>query len=680
MRRILMMGAAASVLLGACATMPGGHVDASPELGAWGIDLAQVDATVDPGDDFFRYVNGVWLDTFEIPADRTNYGSFTVLAERAEVQVRAIIEDAAAADAPSGSSEQKIGDLFNSFMDVDAIEAAGLAPIQDGLDDIAAASTHDDVVRLFARSDFASGGFINAFVGVDSKNTGFNITYMGQGGLGLPDRDYYLEDNERYTTIRAAYVEHMAAMFTLAGIEGGADKAQAILALETRMAGAHWERARRRDRDQTYNLMSVDELMAYAPGVDWRMALDATGLSGAESVVLREKDAIPQLAEIFTDTPVSTWRDYMTFNALSNYASYLPAAFDEEDFAFYGATLRGQPEQRERWKRGVSVVNGNIGFEVGQVYVARHFPPEAKAEMELLVANLRTALSARIDTLDWMTDETKVEAHAKLEAFTPKIGYPDVWEDYSALDIVPGDLIGNIRRSQVWQWADNIAKLDQPVDDTEWGMTPQTVNAYYSPPRNEIVFPAAILQAPFFDLNADDAVNYGGIGAVIGHEIGHGFDDQGRKSDGDGTLRDWWTDADAAAFELKTDALGAQYGAYEPVEGYTLNPELTMGENLGDLGGMNMALEAYSLSLDGEDADVLDGYSGEQRFFMAWAQVWRRKYREEELINRIATDPHSPSEYRTNGVVRNMAEWYEAFGVETDDELYLPEDERVSVW
>jgi len=676
-----MMGAAASVLLGACATMPGSHVDAAPELGAWGIDLAQVDATVDPGDDFFRYVNGVWLDTFEIPADRTNYGSFTVLAERAEVQVRAIIEDAAAADAPSGSSEQKIGDLFNGFMDVDAIEAAGLDPIQDGLDDITAATTHDDVLRLFSRSDFRTGGFVGAFVGVDSKNTGFNITYMGQGRLGLPDRDYYLdENNERYTTIRAAYVEHMASMFTLAGIEGGADKAQAILALETRMAGAHWERARRRDRDQTYNQMSVDELMTYAPGVDWRMVLDASGLSGAESVVLREKDAIPQLAAIFADTPVATWRDYMTFNALSNYADFLPAAFDEENFAFFGNTLSGQPEQRDRWKRGVAVVNDNIGFEVGQVYVARHFSPEAKAEMELLVANLRTALSARIETLDWMTDETKVEAHAKLEAFTPKIGYPDVWEDYAALDILPGDIIGNIRRSQVWEWADNIAKLDQPVDDTEWGMTPQTVNAYYSPSRNEIVFPAAILQAPFFDLNADDAVNYGGIGAVIGHEIGHGFDDQGRKSDGDGMLRDWWTDADAAAFELKTDALGAQYGAYEPVEGYTLNPELTMGENLGDLGGMNMALEAYNLSLNGDDAEVLDGYSGEQRFFMAWAQVWRRKYREEELINRIATDPHSPSEYRTNGVVRNMAEWYEAFGVETDDELYLPEDERVSVW
>jgi len=630
--------------------------------------------------DFFRYVNGVWLDTFEIPADRTNYGSFTVLADRAEIQVRAIIEDAAAADAPMGSSEQKIGDLFNSYMDVDAIEAAGLDPIQDGLDDIAAASTHDDVLRLFSRADFATGGFVNAFVGVDSKNTGFNITYMGQGGLGLPDRDYYLEDNERFLTIRAAYVEHMAAMFTLAGIDGGADRAQAILALETRMAGAHWERARRRDRDLTYNPMTVDELAVYAPGVDWRMALDASGLSGAETVVLRENDAIPQLAAIFAETPVSTWRDYMTFNALSNYANFLPAAFDEEDFAFFGTTLRGQPEQRERWKRGVAVVNGNIGFEVGQVYVARHFSPEAKAAMEVLVANLRVALSARIDELDWMTDETKLEAHAKLDAFTPKIGYPDVWEDYSALNIVAGDLIGNIRRSQVWQWEDNTAKLDQPVDPTEWGMTPQRVNAYYSPPRNEIVFPAAILQAPFFDLNADDAVNYGGIGAVIGHEIGHGFDDQGRKSDGDGMLRDWWTEADAAAFELKTDALGAQYGAYEPVPGHMLNPQLTMGENLGDLGGMNMALEAYSLSLDGGEAEVLDGYTGEQRFFMAWAQVWRRKYREEELINRIATDPHSPSEYRTNGVVRNMAEWYEAFGVEADDELYLPEDERVSVW
>jgi predicted metalloendopeptidase len=446
------------------------------------------------------------------------------------------------------------------------------------------------------------------------------------------------------------------------------------------MAEAHWERARRRDREATYNLMTLRELARYAPGLNWRLLFDEAGLADVEEIVAEEKDAFPKLARIFADTPVATWRDYLTFHVLSVHAAYLPAAFEEENFDFFQRTLNGQPMQRARWRRGVDLVSGAIGFEVGKVYVQRHFPSEAKAEMEELVDNLKAALAARLDAIDWMTEETKAEARDKLAGFTAKIGYPEEWEDYSALVVRRDDLIGNVRRVNEWAWNDQVAKLGAPIDPHEWLMTPQTVNAYYSPNRNEIVFPAAILQAPFFDPNADDAVNYGAIGAVIGHEIGHGFDDQGRKSDGRGMLRDWWTETDVAAFDTKAGALGAQYASYEPLPGHRLNAELTMGENIGDLGGLSMALEAYRMTFGGQPAPMLDGFTGDQRFFLSWAQIWRRKYRDEELINRISTDPHSPSEFRTNGVVRNMDAWYEAFGVEPGSALYLPPDHRVTIW
>ena len=594
--------------------------------------------------------------------------------------MRDIIEDAAAANAADGAPEQKIGDLYASFMETDAIEAAGLAPIEDGLDAIAAAQTHADILAIMARPDLASNGPVGGAVDIDSKNPERYVFYITHAGLGLPDRDYYLDDAERFASIRDAYADHIAALLALAGFDDTEDRAARIVALETAMAETHWERARRRDRDLTYNLTTIDALADYAPGIDWRLLFDEAGLADVDEVVVRERDAFPALAAVFAETDVATWRDYLTFHVLSAHAEYLPAAFDDENFAFFGRTLTGQPEQRERWRRGVDLVNDVIGFEVGKVYVERHFPPGAKTEMEVLVDNLKTAFAQRLDQLDWMTDETKEEARAKLAGFGTKIGYPDEWEDYSALAIRRDDLIGNMRRANVWAWNDQIEKLDGPIDHTEWFMTPQTVNAYYSPNRNEIVFPAAILQAPFFDLGADPAVNYGAIGAVIGHEIGHGFDDQGRKSDGAGVLRDWWTAADADAFQLKTDALGGQYGAYEPLPGHRIDPLLTMGENIGDLGGVTMALEAYRMSLDGAPAPVIDGFTGEQRFFMAWAQVWRRKYRDEELINRISTDPHSPSAYRTNGVVRNIDAWYEAFDVGPDDDLYLPPGSRVSIW
>jgi predicted metalloendopeptidase len=670
---------AALFVYAACASARD-NTASSAEIAPWGVDLSYFDPLVAPGDDFYRHVNGRWLRSFTIPEDRTNYGSFSALADRAERQVLEIIEDAAAARAPRGSSEQKIGDLYTSFMDDAAVEALGLAPLQDVLDEVAVARTHADILRFLARSDVATNGPIAVNVDVDFRNPSRYVLYMSHAGLGLPDRDYYLADSARFGEVRAAYEQHIADMLGLAGIPDGAAKAQAIVGLETRIAEAHWERARRRDREATYNLMTIDELAAYAPGLDWRLLFDEAGLAEVDELVAREKDSFPKLAAIFGETPVEVWRDLLTFRVLSVHAPYLPEAFESEDFAFFGRTLTGQPEQRARWRRGVSFVGDSIGFEVGKIYVERHFPPEAKAEMEILVDNLTAAFAARLDRLEWMTEETKDEARDKLASFTTKIGYPDEWEDYSALEVTRDDLIGNLRRVRTWAWNDMIGRLGQPIDEHEWLMTPQTVNAYYSPNRNEIVFPAAILQAPFFDPNADDAVNYGAIGAVIGHEIGHGFDDEGRKSDGRGVLRDWWTETDAEAFEARAESLGRQYSAYEPMPGHTLNAELTMGENIGDLGGVTMALEAYRVSLGGQTAPVLDGYTGEQRFFLSWAQVWRRLYRAEELLNRLSTDPHSPSEFRTNGVVRNIDAWYDAFDVGPGSALYLEPGLRVSIW
>lgn len=655
-------------------------VPANPELGSFGVELEQMDTAVKPGDDFYRYVNGKWLDSFEIPADRSRYGSFTVLAERSESQVKAIIEEAAAQGGAAGSPEQKVGDLFASFMDTEAIEAAGLAPIQYDLDKINAAASHEDVALLFAAPDMQAGGLFGGGVNVDSKNPTQYALSAGHAGLGLPDRDYYLKDDQRFSDIRAAYLTYIEELLTLAGIEGGADKAAAIMALETKLAEVHWERKDRRNRDLTYNKMTIAELEGFAPEYPWQASYDAAGLSAAESVIVREKSAFPKISKIFAETSIADWQAFMTFKTLSNYSGQLPAAYDDLTFGFYGKTLRGQPEQRDRWKRGVGMVNGTLGEAVGQVYVKKHFPEDSKRKMVELVENLRTAVGQHIDGLEWMSADTKAEAHAKLAAFTPKIGYTDKWKDYSAMEIKRDDLVGNVRAGNVWGWNDNISKLGGPIDKTEWFMNPQTVNAYYSPTRNEIVFPAAILQAPFFDPNADPAVNYGGIGAVIGHEMGHGFDDQGRKSDGTGALRDWWTEEDAKAFDERAAMLGAQYDQYEPIEGHNVKGDLTMGENIGDLGGISFALSAYKLSLKGKEAPVIDGFTGDQRLFLSWAQIWRGKIRDEALINQVATDPHSPGQYRSNGVVRNIDAWYSAFDVKEGDAMYLPPEERVRIW
>ncbi len=691
MKNILLSGAAA-LALAACGenttqssetakaddTAKTAAVSAAPELGAWGVETDNIDPAVDPGDDFYQYAGGKWLDSFEIPDEFSSYGAFTVLFERSETRVRKIIEDAASGEAADGSIEKKIGDYFASFVDVDAINAKGLDPIAGDLARVAALENHEDIARLMADPALGANAFFGAFVGVDSKQPDRYIVYVGQSGLGLPNRDYYLD--EKFAEKRMKYKDYIAEMLTLAGVEDAGAKAQAIYDVELRMAEVHWEPAKRRNRDLTYNLKTTNELAAYAPGAPWQAILDASGLNAQTEFVIREDDAIQNLAAIFGETPVATWRDYIQFHLLRSNAGALPSAFDEATFAFFGTELRGTPKQRERWKRGVAAVNGALGEAVGQVYVDQYFPPESKIQMEALVANLRLALDERLNTLPWMSEETKVAAHEKLEMFTPKIGYPEKWEDYADFAVTRGDAYGNTKSANAFGWNDQISKLGGPIDKTEWGMNPQRVNAYYSPTRNEIVFPAAILQAPFFDPNADAAVNYGGIGAVIGHEIGHGFDDQGRKSDGTGLLRDWWTEADTKSFQKLTDALGAQYATYEPIEGFPINPDLTMGENIGDIGGLAMAYHAYKLSLNGAEAPEIGGYTGDQRFFLAWAQVWKRKAREEAIKNQIATDPHSPAQYRVNGVVRNMDAWYEAFDITEGDDLYLPPEERVQIW
>ena len=691
MKKRLLAAAISSWLLIACGSQNDGQnveiaaakqTGPKAELGEWGITLADIDQTTKAGDDFYQYVNGKWVDSFQIPDEFSSYGSFTVLVERSETRVREIIENAANdPNKTPGSNAQKVGDFFASYLDVEAINAAGLTPIAQDLARIDEASTHDDIARLMADPALGASAIIGAWVDVDSGNPSEYILYITQDGLGLPNKTYYTD--LKFADKKALYNDYIAQILTLAGIGDRTvidAEAQSILALEDEIAQAHWAPAKRRNRDLTYNKKTLAELERFAPGAPWALMFEAAGISDLDTLIVREDDALKKLAKIFGNTPVETWQAYLRFHLLSNNASILPSAFDEAHFSFYGTELRGTPKQKIRWKRAVGAVNGALGEAVGAIYVDQYFPQSSKDQMQELVANLRKTLDLRLDDLAWMSDATKIEAHAKLEKFTTKIGYPEKWQDYAALTIKAGDAYGNAKRARAFAWQDMISKLGGEIDRTQWFMTPQTVNAYYSPNRNEIVFPAAILQAPFFDPHADAAVNYGGIGAVIGHEIGHGFDDQGRKSDGDGLLRDWWSDEDAANFQKLADRLGAQYGEYEPVPGFKLRPDLTMGENIGDLGGVSMAYHAYKLSLNGEEAPIIDGLTGDQRFFMAWAQVWKRVVREERLKNQIETGPHSPAKYRVNGVVRNMDAWYKAFDVKEGDAMYLPPEARVEIW
>ncbi len=670
--------------------------------GDFGIDQTAMDTNVKPGDDFFKYVNGTWMANFEIPADRSRYGSFTLLAEKSEQRVRYIIEDLAAAGGDPSTLEGKVAAYYNAFMDQDAIEAAGLTPVQPYLDRIAGISNRLELARVFAATGYASP--VNGWVDVDSKQPDQYIFYVSTGGLGLPDRDYYFKDDDKSVETREKYVEYLTFLLGEAGYDSPADAAANVMALETKLAKAHWDRALGRNRDLTYNLLTKSELLDLAGNFPALTMLNELGLGDQEKFVVRQvtptaqeiadagltPEEVAKLGagvagefKVAAEAPLEDWKAYLTAHMLSDNASVLPKAIDDATFAFYGTFMRGQEEQRVRWKRGVSAVERALGEAVGKVYAERHFPPASKTAMDELVANLGRAMSANLSAMSWMSEETKIEARDKLAKFTPKIGYPEKFETYDTLVVSPDNAFANSMAAGKWAYADMLSQLGQPIDKTKWFMNPQTVNAYYAPNRNEIVFPAAILQPPFFNADADPAVNYGAIGGVIGHEMGHGFDDQGAKSDGDGRLRDWWSAEDKAAFEALTGALVEQYNTFCPFEedpDTCVNGKLTLGENIGDLGGVSLAYKAYKMSLNGEEAPVINGLTGDQRFFLAWAQVWRSLYRDEAMRQQLLTGPHSPPYYRVNGIVRNFDAWYEAFGVEEGDALYLPPEERISIW
>ncbi|MBX3230602.1 MAG: M13 family metallopeptidase [Labilithrix sp.] len=653
-----------------------------PKLGKFGVDTAGMDTSVKPGADFYQYAGGTWMKENQIPADKSKWGMFDQLREESDGNVHKILEEIAKAKNEKGSNAQKIGDYYATYLDTDAIEKKGLAPAKPGLDAIAAAKNINDIAKLMARPDLPLPGPIGMGVTLDQKNPDRCVVHVGAGGLGMPDKEYY--SNEKFKTAREKYEQHIANVLAFShekkkDAKKDAADAKAVMALETKIAELHWARAARREKEKMYNPKSVADLQKDAAKFPWKLYMDTIGYGDQKDVIVGELDAIPKLADLFASTPVATWKAYLTFHFLRASADVLPKALDQEVFEF-SKVLSGQPQQRERWKRAVSSTNGALGEAVGEIYVQRYFQPKAKAEMDRLIENIRKAYGIRIEGNDWMTAETKKAALEKLAAFRPKIAFPVKWKNYSSLEVVAGDAWGNDRKASLWHHEYKKAKLGKPTDKDEWSMTPQTVNAYYNPVFNEIVFPAAILQAPFFDPEADAAVNYGGIGSVIGHEMGHGFDDQGSKSDAKGVLRNWWAPADLEAFKKRTDALADQYSQYEPLPGVKVNGRLTLGENIGDLGGSNVAYKAYQLSLDGKPAGTIDGFTGDQRFFLGYAQVWRSVYRDEALKNQVTTDPHSPAMYRTNGIVRNHDAWYKAFDVKESDALYLAPEKRVKIW
>ncbi|MDB5464742.1 MAG: peptidase family protein [Phenylobacterium sp.] len=651
---------------------------ASPKYGTWGFDTSGMDPSVKPGDDFFAYANGKWAARTEIPPDRTRFGNFDKLSVLSEARVHAIAMDAAAGKLtdPDGA---KIGAAYASFMNKALADKQSAKPIAPELAQVRAAKTKDDFTALMGKSN--TSGFTSILpvgISIDAKSPQKYTVMAGTGGLGLPDRDYYLQ--AAFAAKKAKYQAYVQQMLTLAGWAKPAENAKAIVDFETKLAEASWTRVERRDRDKTYNPATPAELNAMTPGVDWNRYLAANDLPGVQRVVVTTNTAFPKFARIYADTPLDTLKAWQAFHVADSAAPYLSKPFVDAHFEFRNKELAGQPEQQPRWKRGVAFTNTAIGESVGRVYVARYFPPEAKAKMDALVGDIHTALQARIEKLNWMGDETKAKALEKLSKFTVKIAYTAKWRDYSKLVLKRDDLYGNAQRAGVFEWRREVARLNGPVDKSEWGMTPQTVNAYYNPVNNEIVFPAAILAPPFFDPNADPAINYGGIGGVIGHEISHGFDDQGRKSNGDGVLTDWWTAEDATKFKVQTDRLGAQYSAFEPLPGAHVIGGLTMGENIGDMGGLSLALDAYHASLHGKPAPIVDGLTGDQRVFLGWAQVWREKIRDETLRQQLVTNPHSPAIYRVNGTIRNIEGWYSAFDVQPGEKLYVPPEQRVRIW
>ena len=651
-----------------------------PELGSFGVDLTARNEAVKPGDDFFMYASGTWYDTYVMPADKTRYGAFSGLAERSEERVKEIIEEIAARD-DLNAEEQLIADFYNAYMDTETLNKLGVAPIKPLLTEINDVSSTDDLTKLFGQA-WLSG--VNSPIGggmwFNRLDPNKYEMSLGAGGLGLPDRSYYLEDSERFEKTRNAYVAHIAQMLELAGVDNTTKRAQAILALETKIAQGHWPREKRRNRDLTLNQIKRSELNSTYPGFNWDLYFAQTGYK-VPQLNVSQPEPIKAMIELINQEDLAVWKDYLTYHALSSNAELLSEDVFNTNFAFYGKELNGQQEPRPRWKRAISQMSStdSLGFAIGKVYVARYFPESSKQQMSELVENLRTALGERIDNLDWMGAETKVNARAKLAAFVPKIGYPDVWQSFDGLTISKNDLMANIRNTREFFQADSVAKELEKTDRNRWGMTPQRVNAYYNSSFNEIVFPAAILQPPFFDPNADAAVNYGGIGAVIGHEMGHGFDDQGSKSDANGVQRNWWTDSDRTAFDAKADQLAEQYSKYEPIEGNFVNGRNSLGENIGDVGGLSMAYHAYKLSLNGKEAPIIDGLTGDQRFFLAWAQVWKEKRTEQSMLNQLRGGTHAPGRFRAQAP-RNHDAWYKAFNVQPGDALYLPEDQRVRIW
>ncbi len=650
-----------------------------------GIDLAHRADDVRPQDDLFRHVNGTWLAEAEIPDDRATDGAFHRLRDLSEQHLRVLLDRLAEEDHEPGSEAQKVGDLYADFMDEERVEALDGEPIAPDLEAVDAVSSTSELCHLLGvlgRSG-VSGPFEVA-VFADARRSDRYALYLGQGGLGLPDEAYYRED--AFAEVREAYQAHVAALLALTGLddEEAADAAARVMALETRLAADHWDQVADRDAEKTYNPHDRAALEALTPAVDWSAWLDGIGARPdlLDAVVVREPEALAGMSQALAEVPLDDWKAWLRWQVVHDAAPALSRRFAEESFAFYGRTLTGAPELRARWKRGVGAVEAALGEAMGKLYVAEHFPPEAKDQMRELVDNLIEAYRRSIGDLPWMTDETRARALEKLEQFTPKVGYPDRWRDYSRLQITRGDLVGNLRRAAAFETDRQLGRVGDEVDRDEWFMSPQTVNAYYNPLMNEIVFPAAILQPPFFSPDADPAVNYGAIGAVIGHEIGHGFDDQGSRYDGAGNLNDWWTDADRSAFEERTAALIAQYDALEPGQapGHHVNGAFTVGENIGDLGGLTIAHAAYCIALDGEEPPVVDGLDGHQRFFWAWAQAWRTKSRDAEVVRLLAIDPHSPPEFRCNAVVRNLDGFHRAFEVTPDDDLWLDPEERVAIW
>nr|WP_308605716.1 M13 family metallopeptidase [Massilia sp. DJPM01] len=649
-----------------------------------GIDMQYIDSSVRPQDDFFSYLNGVWLKNTDIPSDKSSWGTFAKLRDDTLPQLRTLIETAQnEKNKKAGSEAQKIGDLYTSYMNQAKLEKLGYKPLTGELQRVRALRDKKAIPALIAHlTQIGVAAPYGIYVGQDSRESTRYATYISQSGLGLPDRDYYLKkDDAKLADVRAKYERHIEKTLGMAGHKDAAAAAKAILALETALAEVQWSKVELRDPVKRYNKVEIAKLGELTPGYDWKSALGAANVAGkVDYVIIGQPSYLSGFNQVLEKTDLATWKSYFEWHLLTSYAEYLSKEFVDADFAFFETVLKGVPEQEPRWKNGVSTVNGALGEAVGKEYVGKYFPAERKARMEELVHNLLMAYKQSIDTLDWMGPETRKEAQAKLAKFRPKIGYPSKWRDYSALTVKQDDLVGNMMRARTFAYNRSINKLGKPIDREEWGMTPQTVNAYYSSTMNEIVFPASILQPPFFDMRADDAVNYGAIGAVIGHEISHGFDDKGSQSDGDGNLREWWTKEDRAKFQAKADMLVKQYSGYSPLKGYNVNGELTLGENIGDNSGVAIAYKAYKLSLGGKPAPVIDGLTGDQRFFMGFGQVWRMKMREAQQIVQVKTDPHSPGQFRTNGTMMNQPAFYEAFGVKEGDKMYLPPKERVTIW